>query len=108
MIGKVKRYGNGYPFYGVPRDTLYREQCRDRVSREARVLRARAILFASLTISSVVIFLFNPPRVVLLVLRRVRHIYRIHITYFSAVVFRKENRCIFLRMERKSLVFTNS
>jgi hypothetical protein len=108
MVRKVKRYGNGCPFYGVPRNTLRREQCRGGVSEEARVFRATAILFVSLSSSSVVIFLSGPPRVVLPALRRVRRIYRIHITYFSAVVFRKETRFIFLRMERKSLVFTNS
>jgi hypothetical protein len=108
VVGIVKRYGNECPFYGVPRNTLHKEKCRGGVSQEARELRARAILFASVSFSSVVIFLSNPPRVVLPSLRRVRRIYRIHITYFSAVVFRKENRRIILRMERNSLVFTNS
>jgi hypothetical protein len=95
MAEKVKRNGNGCPFYGVPRNTLHREQCRGGVSQEARVLRARAILFASLSFSSVVIFLSSAPRVVLPALRRVRRIYRIHITYFSAVVFRKEKPMYF-------------
>jgi hypothetical protein len=84
------------------------EESGDGVSREARVLRARAALFASLRFYSLVIFFSNPPRVVLPAFHRVRHVYRSHITYFSVVVFRKENHCIFLRMERKRTMFTNS
>ena len=104
MVGKVKRYGNDCPFYGVPRDTLHREQCRGGVSQEARLLRATAILFASLSFSSVVIFLSNPPRVVLPALRRVRRIYRIHITYFSAVLFRKEKPLYFSSNGKKKFI----
>jgi len=92
---KVKRKGNGCPFYGVPRNKLHREQCTGGVPQEARVLRARAIVFASLSFCSVVIFVSCPPRVVLPALRTVRRIYRSHITYFSAVVFRKENPLYF-------------